>query len=392
MDGLADTNVTRARDGRIDALRGIAIILVILHHLQPWSGIRTAFPYLWAFNWEVTLLGVPLFYLVSLYLLAQRADRGTAYFIKRVLRVVLLYLVFATTQAVVYVLIHHAAPPATFYSLVNGGPDLPVVGQSVFFFLFDLAVLIVALWAYLQLPIRVRTIAGVVIVIATAILFEAVVFGRVGVIPHYSPLNYVIYVPLAAWLASGRVRVARLWPALTVAYLVLVAQNLVLRSDFGFSLDIGSRSLYGRLSLPFGAMAIMTAALSMKPRPVPALGPAGRYSLGLFALHKYAWYVVAALLGGLSLPYRTEVLPLVTTAVAVVLTCWAVWVLSVSPLLRPLVAESGVAATAMAGGGAPGAGRTSSERSCAGVCRTRTFESGAARYRGRTLRVEAPTL
>jgi hypothetical protein len=48
---------------------------------------------------------------------------------------------------------------------------------------------------------------------------------------------------------------------------------------------------------------------------------------------------VAVLLGGLSVPHRAEVLPIVTTVFAVALTCLTVWVLAVSPL-RPLVTES----------------------------------------------------
>src|SRR5271157_2828833 len=145
VDVVADAGLTKTRDYRIDALRGIAIILVILHHLQPWSGFHSA--YLWAFYAEVTCLGVPLFYLVSLYLLAQRADRGAPYFLKRILRLVLLYVVFASTQAVVYALIHHARPHGLLSMLYNGGPGLPVVGPSVFFFLFDLIVLVVVMWA-----------------------------------------------------------------------------------------------------------------------------------------------------------------------------------------------------------------------------------------------------
>ena len=183
----------------------------------------------------------------------------------------------------------------------------------------------------------------------------------------HDPVNFIIYVPLAAWLASGRVAVARLWPALTVAYLALALQNLVLHSPFGFSLDVGSWSLYGRFSLPVGSLALMTAALALRPRPMAALGLAGKYSLGLFALHKYAWYIVAALLGGLSVPGRTEVLPLITTTLAVALTCLAVWVLAVSPL-RPLVTESPWRRRPMVTTGEGGSGSTSPPKQTASQC------------------------
>jgi fucose 4-O-acetylase-like acetyltransferase len=272
LEGIAEPRSTGTRDFRIDALRGIAIILVILHHLQPWRGFHST--YLWLFYTEATCLGVPLFYLVSLYLLAQRADRGVMYFVHRILRLALLYVLFAATQAIVYVLIHHARPHGLRNMFYNGGPGLPIVGQSVFFFLFDLIVLVAVMWVYLKLPGRARTVVGVAIVAGTAVLFEAISFGFVGPIDHVSPVNYIVYVPLAVWLAGGRAPVARLWPILTVAYVALVVQNVVLHSPFGLSRDIGSWALYARLSLPVGTLAIMTAALAMKPRYVPALGPA----------------------------------------------------------------------------------------------------------------------
>jgi len=337
VEETVDLRAGGTRDLRIDALRGIAIVLVILHHLEPWSGLHTGGAYFSVFYTEATCLGVPLFYLVSLYLLAQRADRGTGYFVRRILRLVLLYVVFAATQTVLYLLINHTRPHGLAYLLESGGPSLPIVGQSVFFFLFDLIVLVAVMWAYLKLPGKVRIAVGVAVVVATAFCFEAISFGLVRPIQHYNPLDYLVYVPLAVWLASGKVRVTRLWPMLGVAFLVLATQNVVLLSDFAFSLGIGSWTLYAPLSLPVGALALMSGALATKPRPVPILGLAGKYSLGLFAFHKWAWYVVAEVLAGLSLP--GVVLPMITTALAVTLTCLAVWLLAVSPL-RPLVTES----------------------------------------------------
>ncbi len=221
---------------------------------------------------------------------------------------------------------------------VNGGPGLPIVGPSVFFFLFDLIVLVVVMWVYVKLPTTVRNAVGVAIVLGTAALFESVSFGAAGALQHNNVANFIIYVPLAVWLASGRIPV-RIWPVLTVAYLALAAEDLVLNSQFSFSLDIGSWTLLSRFALPVGTLALVTATLSMKPRRTPTLELAGRYSLGLFALHKWAWLAFATLLGGLSMPHTTETLPIVVTILAGTVTCLAVWLLAQSPL-RPLVTDA----------------------------------------------------
>ncbi|MGZ4199136.1 MAG: acyltransferase family protein [Thermoleophilia bacterium] len=355
MDGVADTLATRTRDYRIDGLRGVAIVLVFLHHLEPWRGFQSAhaaWPYLWAFYSELTCLGVPLFYLVSLYLLAQRADRGNAYFVKRLERLVSLYLIFSALQIVVYAVGHGALPRAPVYMILNGGPGLSVAGPSVFFFLFDLIVLVAVMWAYVKLPAKVRNVVGVAIVVATAALFEAVSFGAVGAIQHNNIANFIIYVPLAVWLASGAIS-PRLWPAVTVAFVALVAQDLVLHSPFGFSLGVGSWTLLSRLSLPVGALAITTATLATKPPRLPALELAGRYSLGLFAFHKWAWVAFATLLGGLSMPYRTQAFPIVITILAGTFTVLAVWLCAMSPL-RPLVTDAPWGRRAAVLGGKPG--------------------------------------
>jgi peptidoglycan/LPS O-acetylase OafA/YrhL len=352
VDGVADTLATKTRDYRIDGLRGVAIVLVFLHHLQPWRGFQSthaAWPYLWAFYSEVTCLGVPLFYLVSLYLLAQRADRGNAYFVKRLERLGLLYLIFSALQVVVYMIDRGGLPRGPLYMMVNGGPGLPVAGPPVFFFLFDLMVLVAVMWAYLKLPTRARNVVGVAIVVATVALFEAVSFGGVGAIKHNNIANFIIYVPLAVWLASGGIR-ARVWPALAVAYLVLAAQDLVLHSPFGFSLGAGSWTQLSRLSLPVGALAVVTATLAARPPRLPVLELAGRYSLGLFAFHKWAWVAFAALLGGLSVPYGAQAVPIVTTVLAGAFTVLAVWLCARSPL-RPLVTDAPWGRRAAAGEG-----------------------------------------
>ena len=189
--------------------------------------------------------------------------------------------------------------------------------------------------AYARLPRRPRIVVGWFVVAASAALFEAVTSNRVSRIPYYSPLNFIVYVPLAYWLASlrpsARPSASRFWPALALVYLALAFQDVTVHNV----------SVYGRPSLVVGALVMSMAALAARPRPAPRAELVGRYSLGIFAIHKYAWYVVArsVALSGLSLPRRAgELLPCLVALCAVFLTGIAVWLVAASPA-RALVTE-----------------------------------------------------
>ncbi|MBU4556872.1 MAG: hypothetical protein KJ747_08385, partial [Actinobacteria bacterium] len=83
------------RDGTLDALRGVAIILVLTAHLtlvgfSPVGGSRAAVLIQLAvglFYKVVTQVAVPSFYLISLYLYSRkRVVAGPGYFLSRIKR------------------------------------------------------------------------------------------------------------------------------------------------------------------------------------------------------------------------------------------------------------------------------------------------------------------
>jgi peptidoglycan/LPS O-acetylase OafA/YrhL len=328
-----------ARDTRLDVLRGVAIVLVLAWHLQPLRRIWRLYELVWVFNRQITLLAVPVLFVVSLYLLARRVDRGPRYLMARLVRVFSLFAAYAILQVVVSTVVSRSLP-AWHWSLVYmGGPVLPRVGDSVFYFLFDLLVLTALMWGYAVLPGRPRIAVGLGAILISLVWFEAAAFGLVSYIPYFSPLNFLVYVPVAYWLASGRAPVAKLWPVLTLAYIAFSIQDLILMSPFGFSLDLSNYCYYGRVSLVAGAVAAIAWTLASKHRRAPVFEVAGRYSLGLYAWHKYAWYVVAVLLAQVAFPGRAGGLePMLEAAGALCLTILIVWLLSKSPL-RWMVTE-----------------------------------------------------
>ena len=321
------------RDTRLDVLKCIAITLVLVWHLRPLPSMGPLWRLDWVTYWELGLLGVPVLLLISLYLFDRRAARGGRYVARRLGYLVLMLAVWGIVQTVVYLLVDHHLPSLSWQLVYMDGPALPKVGDSVFYFLFDLLLLTAASYAYFRLPARVRTAVGVLVIVASLALFEASSLEAIPALHYFSPLNFLIYVPLAAWLAEPRSYKRLRWYALA-AWVVLFAHDLVLAGPVPLSRHLTDFSYYGRASLAAGAVALLTLTLAAKPRRVPLLERAGRYSLGIFALHKYAWYVVATIVADSFLDAHANLEPPLIALLAVAATLVAVWLVAQSPLRR----------------------------------------------------------
>ena len=62
-----------------------------------------------------------------------------------------------------------------------------------------------------------------------------------------------------------------------------------------------------------------------------ALEIAGRYSLGLFALHKYAWYAIAGALGASFLAAHANTGPMLVAGLTVVVSCAVIGLVLLTP-------------------------------------------------------------
>lgn len=283
----------RQRDHRLDILRGVAVVLVLLWHLQPLGRFHgagmTRFTYV--ANWQVSLVAVPVLFTLSLYLFALHGGDG-AYLLRRCRRLAVLVGFYFVAQIVVYVALEHRWPALGLHQLVMGGPSLPLVGDSIFYFLTDLLALTVLMWLYLRLPGKARVALGVAVVAGSAAYFELRSFG-LAALPYYHVLNFVVYVPVAYALGRSAVRLQRWFWLLAGLYVASTIQDLLLNGPFSLTHDGGGGQMYGRLSLVAGALVLLLAVQRVRLPRAAALEAAGRYSLGVFALHKWVWLGVA---------------------------------------------------------------------------------------------------
>lgn len=276
------------RDFRIDLMKAICIVLVVVWHFQPitpqmlpsngawalWSANALKFFYL-----NVTLLAVPTFILLSLYLFFGKATVAQGYWKKRLLRLVQVFLFWVCIQFMLYVILGGKLPPPVQSIIPGGGPDLPLWGPSIFYYLFILIVCTVLAAVFLKLPEGIKIFVSVMVVLLSLVHF--------GLSPLYgisidtrAMEGYYIYIPLAYYLSRYKDQLVRYRALFLGAFL------LSLIAEWGWT---GMGSAYGRWSVFFGSLSFVLFVLSSRGIANGFVSFLAKYSLGIFALHIYAY-------------------------------------------------------------------------------------------------------
>jgi hypothetical protein len=305
----------------------------MLWHMQPlrafWQ-VPISLP-VYVFNYEITLIAVPVLFLVSLLLLLQRESRSPRYVARRLGRLAILLAICFALQTAVCAVALRGVPALGWHELCLGGPALPTVGDSVFYFLVNLLLLTALAAGYALMAPHWRTVIGLAVIVASAALFEALAFSRWN-LPYYSPLNFLVYIPLADLALRHRQVLARYLWLLVAAYLLLAAQDLLLRSPFSFSVSNSPGEIYARTSVVVGALALLVAFRRFAVPQTKPLVLAGRYSLGLFVVHKWAWYGLAAFAALLPASgHLSYFVPALVTVCSIALSCLLVAGLARTP-------------------------------------------------------------
>lgn len=319
-----------SRDTRLDFAKGLVKTFVLYAHLHPLDITLTAASGLILkglafgikqFYWQGILIVVPTFLLVGFYITYNKLEQyGTPYLWKRVWRLVQVTLFWVVLQFSAYFALKaYFGQPLTlnddaWHLLFLGGPNLPLVQGSVFYYFIVLIILTFP--AYLFYATRnIRWFAPVVggaIFIATIIYLEARNLQGRG-LPYWHIEQFFAYVPLAYFLRSRTKEQRRkLVLPLAALWLLFSVQDVVIRQSGG------NPNVYSRVSLIFGSAAFVSWLLSKETIRTPGwLMFFSVYSLGLFAIHKFwqAFLIILITPLGLS-PYLQPLnLELITIAV-----------------------------------------------------------------------------
>ncbi len=329
-----------ARDTGIDMLKAICILLVVLWHCQPIRGgmfpgdqgaAVAARQVIHFFYFNISLLAVPSFILVSLYLFIGRMSEGGDYWKKRFLKLAQVYAFWVGIQFILYLLLGGTLPLPLKTIIRSGGPDLPLgsfapPAPSIFYYLYALIFCTVLTFFFLKLPDKIKLLLSVIVIVASCIYFYVCSVQGIS-IDTRSMKNYYAYIPAAYCLYRYKEMILKWkWFYLIAALLFMVVE-----------LSLGWRTPpYGRLSIFWGVLFLVTFFVSGRTaayRPVSLLS---RYSLGIFALHGYSMVAVTVLYTLLRGQKRVLSVPegLLLFAAIFALTCLCIWLMSKTGLRK----------------------------------------------------------
>jgi hypothetical protein len=307
------------RDYRLDIIKAISITLVLFWHFQP---IDITAPKLTDFHisgifregiksfyQQVTLLGVPSFILVSLFLyFSKLQERGYSYSKTRLLHLVNLFIFWVSCQIIIFSLtsfpismplqerIQNSISGLSLYNIfIEGGPRLPFVGgSSVFYFFTTLFLLTLLSTFYFLLNSRAPRITsglGWAIVISSLLFFEYCSLNNVY-IELLDLRTFIIYIPIAHFFCVNENKIPKGWFLVFITgYILFSVQDYLLRGQ-GFIINV-----YLRAAIVFGALALFHG---IKNLPVQKgsrfISFLSIYSLGIYAVHKYFQFLSITLL------------------------------------------------------------------------------------------------
>jgi len=307
----------------IEWMRVLAITLVLVLHAKPISPCKnSSVPFLFfypiaAFYDFVACLGVPLFFLISMFLLEKRLQQERDYLGARLKRLLVLFFFWTAIQFLIWGLTlvsglegsESLAGHSLLATVLVGGPSLPMVGDSVIYFISDLVLLTAfhfLVRGYLRTKkARILAIVLCVVFFPLGPLCKSLLFSKEQYSPlagflgmeYYSPLNFLVFIPIAIWLNEsylGLSNARRVWRGGSRLQVLIGVYLLLLMGEIGVRLftDMPFR-VYARPSLPFGAWVLMEIALRIRSAPLWVI-KASSLTLGVFAIHKY-WILVVKL-------------------------------------------------------------------------------------------------
>lgn len=326
-----------ARNAGIDILKALCIVLVVIWHCQPVTPSMLPDNYAAAllgkqvlefFYRNISLLAVPSFILISLYLFVGKLSETEDYWKKRLPRLIQVYVFWVGIQFILYLLLGGGLPLPLKTIFRSGGPDLPLGAfmppmPSIFYFLYILIFCTLLTFLFFKLPGKIRIALAFAIVASSCLYFVYTSANGIG-IDTRSMKGYYVYIPLSYYLYHYRDKF--------IQYRVLFFAGFIL-SVFGEWVFNGMTSAYGRMSVLLGTLSLATIFISGWSKTNTPIRLLSKYSMGIFALHPYALAAVNVSYALFNEQYK--VLPaqsasegLLLLSAIFVLTCLCVWLMS----------------------------------------------------------------
>ncbi|MCC5668115.1 acyltransferase [Nostoc sp. CHAB 5784] len=287
------------RNNSLDTLKALSIAFVFIWHLRPFKFIINDSTHgfvliiakiLRGLELQLSLTAVPIFYIVSLYLFFQKSG-SVKYLQKRITKLIKIYLFWVIFQNIFFIIATRKIPNLSWKIIIGLEPSLPIVGDSVFYFLFNIICLTILAFLYKLIKSDyLKSIVSCTVVIFCLFYFEACCLLNLS-IPYYWLINFVIYIPIAFYLTNFPNKLLNFKFYYLIAFILFSFHDIYLRTS-GYDL-----SIYGRIAIICGAITIFCYVYSRKEIKENFLvQKLSKYSLGLFSLHKYWQYLFLLLI------------------------------------------------------------------------------------------------
>ncbi|MFZ5569872.1 MAG: acyltransferase family protein [Thermodesulfobacteriota bacterium] len=286
------------RDKSLDLMKALSIVAVLYWHLQPFEykvdqnnlfthAIHWIKYYL---NFEITSMAVPVLLLVSLYLFFLKTLDDQHYFRKRIKRLFNISAFWISFQFVLFLWLQPIKIPGDkiLPIILMGGPDLPLAGGSVFYYLVVLMLLISLLHFLILAHIEQFGPMNVFFIILLLSYFEYMNLTGNN-IPYWRIDSFLIYIPTIVLIQKKRSEWIRRRYFFIAGFLLFSIQDLFL-GNLG-----GNNSHYARASVYFGAVGFFLFCMRLKTRENKLVDFLSAYTLGIFAMHKY-WLMLLLIL------------------------------------------------------------------------------------------------
>ena len=285
------------RNSGIDIIRAVSIALILIWNLQPVTKAMMHIDSLvGALGWlpigffyrYISLLAVPTFICISIMLFIKRSLFTHDYWKKRLIRLIEVFLFWTCIQFIFYLLAGGGFPLPLDSIIPTGGPELPYVGGSVFYFLFALTICTGLAVLFLKLPDGLKFIVSTIIIILSCLIF--IISSHYGIPLKVTEMeNYYLYVPIAYYMVKHQDKLVR--------YRILFIFGYILAIVYETGIARGTISMYARISVVFGVLSFISILLPLQLERQPLMEFLSKYFLGIFSLHKYWQYVFIVFLG-----------------------------------------------------------------------------------------------
>lgn len=292
------------RDYKLDILKAIAIILVLIWHLQPIRIVLDSPPalpsyiskYMLGVIYSKTLVAVPIFYFVSLLLFFQKNISSDQYFLQRIKRLSSIFIFWFIVQSIFYLIVKQTMfllgvpfeplphNSKILWILAMGGPALPKVGDSVFYFILNMLFLVIISRYYNKIS-TIMTDVVFFVILSLYLLVHQFFYE----IPYLRIDNFIIYIPLAHFMfnISKDIIFQRkyLYYALSLYFITSIYEIIAPKVLHTMN------SAYDVNSLQWGVIVLFIFVNIFSFKENRFVKWLSNYSLGLFAIHKY-WFLI----------------------------------------------------------------------------------------------------